>query len=168
MSKRILLIAAFALLAYGCAGKKNLIKPTETEQIKEQVQPETTIKDEAPIRFTDWANTQEIKTIHFDFDKSDLRQEDREILKNNAEFLKSNPDILVLVEGHTDERGTVEYNLALAQKRAAAVREYYGQLGVSLVRIGTISYGKEKPVDPNHTEEAWAKNRRAETKVRNK
>ena len=113
-----------------------------------------------------WQQTAQVRTIHFDYDRTDLRPADREILKANAEFLKSNTELSVLVEGHCDERGTTEYNLALGQKRAAAVRNYYGQLGVPLGRIGTISYGEEIPIDAAHTENAWAKNRRAETKVR--
>ena len=74
----------------------------------------------------------------------------RDALKENAEYLKNNGDLTILVEGHCDERGTFEYNLALGQKRAMAVRVYYISLGISPTRVGTISYGSEKPVEPGH------------------
>jgi peptidoglycan-associated lipoprotein len=94
-----------------------------------------------------------------------LEQEALDALKENASYLLNNADINVIVEGHCDERGTVEYNLSLGQKRAVKVKEYYVQLGVKANRVATISYGEEKPVDPRNNESAWAKNRRAETKI---
>jgi peptidoglycan-associated lipoprotein len=87
-------------------------------------------------------------------------------LIRNAEFLRANPDLEILIEGHCDERGTYEYNLALGKRRATAIKEYYGRLGISLGRIGTISYGEERPLDPRSNEQAWALNRRGVTKVR--
>jgi peptidoglycan-associated lipoprotein len=103
-----------------------------------------------------------LKTIYFDFDKSDLTVESLRILKENAYFLRNNTNIKIIIDGHTDNRGTIEYNLSLGQRRALKVKEYCVQLGISPNRIATISYGKENPVDKNNNESAWAKNRRAE------
>jgi peptidoglycan-associated lipoprotein len=102
-----------------------------------------------------------LKDIHFDFDKYDVRPEDAAILKENAALLAKAPNVRIQVEGHCDERGTIEYNLALGQRRANGARNFLISLGISENRISTISYGKERPLDPGHTEEAWAKNRRA-------
>lgn len=101
-----------------------------------------------------------LKDIHFDFDKYDIRPGDAEILKENAALLMKNPGVKIQVEGHCDERGTVEYNLALGERRANSAKRYLSSLGVKGDRISAISYGKEKPLDPGHNEEAWAKNRR--------
>jgi peptidoglycan-associated lipoprotein len=101
-----------------------------------------------------------LKDIHFEFDKYNIRPGDAEILKENAALLKKYPKVKVQIEGHCDERGTVEYNLALGERRANATKKYLVSLGVSADRISTISYGKERPLDPGHNEEAWAKNRR--------
>lgn len=102
-----------------------------------------------------------LKDIHFDFDKYDIRQADEVILKENAAFLKNNPKMKVQIEGHCDERGTVEYNLALGERRANNTKRYLVFLGIPSDRISAISYGKEKPLDQGHNEEAWGKNRRA-------
>ena len=99
--------------------------------------------------------------IHFDFDKSDIRADSREILQKNADWLQNNPDIKIQIEGHCDERGTAEYNLALGERRAMSTKKYLISLGMSADRIYTISYGEELPIDPNHSEDAWSKNRRA-------
>src|SRR5512136_2010248 len=101
-----------------------------------------------------------LKDVHFDFDKYDIRRVDEAILKENAAFLKNNPKMKIQIEGHCDERGTVEYNLALGERRANSVKRYLSSLGLTGDRISTISYGKEKPLDQGHNEEAWAKNRR--------
>jgi len=102
-----------------------------------------------------------LKDINFDFDKYNIRPGDAEILKGNAEWFKANPGKKMRVEGNCDERGTVEYNLALGQKRADAAKAYIVNLGVDGKALETVSYGKERPVDPAHNEAAWAKNRRA-------
>jgi peptidoglycan-associated lipoprotein len=104
-----------------------------------------------------------LKDIHFDFDKYDIRPEDVAILKENADLLKKYQKVKIQIEGHCDERGTSEYNLALGERRANSTKNYLMTLGVSPERISTISYGEEKPLDPGHSEEAWAKNRRAHT-----
>jgi peptidoglycan-associated lipoprotein len=102
-----------------------------------------------------------LKDIHFDFDKYDIRPADAAILKGNADLLKKYHNVKVQIEGHCDERGTVEYNLALGERRANSTRNYLVSIGVSPERVSTISYGKERPLDPSHNEAAWTKNRRA-------
>lgn len=102
-----------------------------------------------------------LKDINFDFDRYNVRPGDTAILKKDAEWFKANTKTRVKIEGHCDERGTVEYNLALGQKRADATKNYLLSLGIDGKLIDTVSYGKEKPLDTKHNEEAWAKNRRA-------
>jgi len=102
-----------------------------------------------------------LKDVHFDFDKYDVRPGDTEILKENAALLKRYPKVKIQIEGHCDERGTIEYNLALGERRANSTKKYLLSLGIPADRISTISYGEERPLDPGHNEEAWAKNRRA-------
>ena len=109
-----------------------------------------------------------LKDIHFDFDKYDIRPGDAEILKENAALLTKYPTVKIQIEGHCDERGTIEYNLALGERRANSTKKYLISLGISPGRISTISYGKEKPLGPGHNEEAWAKNRRAHTIILSK
>jgi len=98
--------------------------------------------------------------IHFDYDKAELREGDRQILARNAETLKKFDFLKIKVEGHCDERGSVEYNLALGQRRATAAHDYLVSLGVAADRLQTVSYGKEIPLCQESTEECWARNRR--------
>ena len=102
-----------------------------------------------------------IKDINFDFDKYNISPKDAEILKENSALLIKYPAMNFQIEGHCDERGTDEYNLALAERRANSTMKYLISLGIEPSRISTISYGEERPLDPDHNEEAWAKNRRA-------
>lgn len=104
-------------------------------------------------------------TIHFDFDQSDLRADDRSILDTKVPILQANPGVTIRVAGHTDERGSDEYNLALGQRRAAAVKAYLVQHGIADGRIETISYGEEHPVAQGSDESAWSQNRRAEFEI---
>lgn len=106
--------------------------------------------------------------IHFDFDKSDIREGDRQILTKNADVLKKYDFLKVRVEGHCDERGSVEYNLALGERRAKAAYDYLVTLGVPAGRLKTVSYGKEVPLCQEHGEECWARNRRAHFTVEGK
>jgi len=106
-----------------------------------------------------------LKPIYFDFDKSNIRPEFQPVLEGISGWLAARPERQLLIEGHCDERGTDEYNLALGERRALSVRRYLVALGVAVERLHTISYGEEKPADPGHDEAAWAKNRRAEFKV---
>lgn len=105
---------------------------------------------------------QVLKPVHFDFDKYDLQAEAIRTLGGNAAAIKEHNQFNVRVEGHCDERGTVEYNLALGEKRARAARDYLVSLGVEARRLRVVSYGKERPADARHNETAWAMNRRAE------
>jgi len=102
-----------------------------------------------------------LRDIFFDFDKYDIRSGDKGTLDENAKWLKSNTGALLLIEGHTDERGTNEYNLALGERRAKATRDYLVSVGIDAGRITVISYGEERPVCTDKTEACWAKNRRA-------
>ena len=103
----------------------------------------------------------DVVDIHFDFDKYAIRPRDAEILDANARWLRANADALVLIEGHCDERGTGEYNLALGDRRAKAALDYLVAQGIAAARMVTISYGKERPQCTGHNEACWAKNRRA-------
>ncbi len=109
-----------------------------------------------------------LKDIYFGYDKYEIRREDEEILKENAAFLKKNPKMKIQIEGHCDDRGTAEYNLALGERRANHTKKYLVSLGIASDRISTISYGEERPLDPSNNEEAWAKNRRAHIVVLSK
>jgi len=102
-----------------------------------------------------------IKDIHFDFDKYNISPKDAEILNENSALLMKYPTMNFQVEGHCDERGTDEYNLALGERRANSTKKYLISLGIEASRISTISYGEERPLDPENSEEAWTKNRRA-------
>ena len=99
--------------------------------------------------------------VFFDADQSVIREDGRQTLNRQAEWLKKYTQYRITVEGHCDERGTAEYNLALGERRAVSVKTYLVSLGIAPDRIRTVSYGKEFPFDPGHNEEAWAKNRRA-------
>ncbi len=105
-----------------------------------------------------------LQTVHFDFDSSTLGPEARETLERNAELLKEASRLRALIEGHCCEIGTEEYNLALGQRRANAVRKYLIELGIDPNRLNTISYGELRPSDPRHFEDAYKKNRRGEFK----
>jgi peptidoglycan-associated lipoprotein len=105
--------------------------------------------------------TPNLRDVFFDFDKYDIRPEDAKTLDTNANWLKSNPNQLVLIEGHCDERGTNEYNLALGERRAKAAMNYLVSQGVQASRITIISYGEERPTCSERNEACWAKNRRA-------
>jgi peptidoglycan-associated lipoprotein len=113
-----------------------------------------------PPRPSEFTATANLKDVFFDFDKYDIRPNDAKMLDTNAAWLKSNDD-LVLIEGHCDERGTNEYNLALGERRAKATMNYLVAQGVQASRITIISYGKERPTCTEHSEACWAQNRRA-------
>jgi peptidoglycan-associated lipoprotein len=107
-----------------------------------------------------------LKTIHFDYDKADIKSNDRALLQGIADFMKAFPTAKVEVEGHCDERGTNEYNLALGNKRAAGALAYLKTLGVDEARFTTISYGKERPLCTEAKEACWSQNRRGEFKLK--
>ena len=105
----------------------------------------------------------ELKVVHFNYDSDLLDEAARETLKGNADYLKTHGEMKIQVAGNCDQRGTVAYNLALGQRRAAAVRSYYDALGVAKARVATISYGREKPICTAANESCWERNRRAAT-----
>lgn len=124
--------------------------------------PESTARP-APKEF---AAAAELKTIYFDFDKSDIRSNAAAVLDANALWLREHSDLMLIIEGHCDERGTNEYNLALGERRAKAAREYLVSRGVQADRISTVSYGEERPICMEKNEACWKQNRRAEFLVR--
>ena len=121
----------------------------------------TTAAPTARPAVRDFAAVPELQDIYFDFDKYDIRPADTRILDANAAWLKSNPNHLVLIEGHADERGTNEYNLALGERRAKSTMNYLVSQGVQANRITIISYGEERPTCTEKSEGCWAKNRRS-------
>jgi peptidoglycan-associated lipoprotein len=121
-----------------------------------------------PPRPSEFKATESLKDIHFDFDKYEIRPEDARILDADAAWLKSRPNDLMLIEGHCDERGTSEYNLALGERRAKAAMTYLVGQGIQAQRITLISYGKEQTVCSTHDEACWALNRRAHFLVKSR
>ncbi len=103
-----------------------------------------------------------LNRIHFDFDKSDIKSDAKKTLDDNASWLKKNKDTKITIEGHCDERGTEEYNIALGHRRANAAKSYLVSLGIESKRMTSKSYGEEKPLETCHNESCWWKNRRAE------
>ncbi len=124
--------------------------------------PVVTPPPAAPAPPKEYMANENVKTIHFDFDKSVIRPGDAKILDANAKWLTANANYLLLIEGHCDERGTNEYNLALGDRRAKAAMNYLVAQGIQANRITTISYGEERPVCTEKTEACWAQNRRAQ------
>lgn len=137
--------------------------PAPPEPVKEPalVPPEPVTEDTMSSRSLDDLNRDSpLKPLFFGYDSSELSAEGQKVLDENAEVLKKYPSWVITIEGHCDERGTAEYNLALGERRAVAARTYLVSLGVPAERLKTVSYGKEFPFDPGHNEAAWAKNRR--------
>ena len=103
--------------------------------------------------------------INFEYDQAVIRSADQGTLDRKATILGANPNVKVQISGHADERGSDEYNLALGNRRATAAKQYLVSHGIDASRVETVSYGEERPIDPGHNEEAWAKNRRDETEI---
>jgi len=150
-------------LAPGCSSRKKVtpeanVPPPETESTA----PAPPEREEAPPPVE--TNTSErlaLEDAFFDFDDYSLRQDAKSALEKDGKFLEKNSSSKVVIEGHCDERGSVEYNLALGEKRARAAKDYLVSYGIPTNRLTTISYGKERPFDTGHDEDAWSKNRRA-------
>ncbi len=177
--KALLIIGLISLLSLSCGvlSKKERVSTIPISQ-PEQVTSEIERKAEAPEQAPPVTGEEAarrirplpalhemagmLKTIYFDYDKSSIRSDQRPGLDQNVEFLLINPDINVLLEGHCDERGTVEYNFALGGRRATSVKDYMIKKGIVERRLATLSKGEEEPVVPGHNEEAWTKNRRVE------
>ncbi|PLY00033.1 MAG: peptidoglycan-associated lipoprotein [Desulfuromonas sp.] len=160
----VLIVALASLLATGCA-----MTPAQQEQDTTTSSQQTQSTDTNTGAVTEEKVVEEVTytvsdltRVHFDFDSYVLKPKARRTLAQNAEVLKALSGLKVRIEGHCDERGSDEYNLALGERRAQAAMNYMATLGVPASRMSTISYGEEKPLDPGHDEEAWAKNRRAE------
>lgn len=174
----LLVILAMSLfITAGCGKKKVTTEPPAPVEVKddtdwtpppppppaEPVVDEEALAAEAATRAKNEA-VEELKsvTIGFAFDSYDLTEEAREVLSLKANIMRKYDDVAVVIEGHCDERGTEEYNLALGERRARAAYQHLVILGVDPVRMSIVSFGEERPIDPAHNETAWEKNRRAE------
>lgn len=120
-----------------------------------------TVKTPEELRIERYTELRKRHILFFDFDKSTIKGEFTELLSAHADYLVKNPGVKVKIEGHADELGTPEYNIALGERRAKAVSKYLVSLGVTPAQITTVSYGEEMPLELAHNEAAWAKNRRA-------
>ena len=176
--KKILLASVMLLMLSACGGQavrdESAAAPNQTEQSAAQAgsvstpaaAAETTLAGQnysvsyEKGAINDPGNILSQKTIYFDFDSSELKPEYLDLVKYHGKYLALNPDVHVRLEGHTDERGSREYNIALADRRAQSVKRLMLFQGVRDDQITIISYGEEKPADPGHNEQAWAKNRR--------
>jgi peptidoglycan-associated lipoprotein len=176
----VLFVLTLALLIAGCAEKK-VVKPAQPETSLQQppvspqesekkgsLKPEERISEQQLAKIQTKEEQSKYKEesglfedIRFDFDKYDIRADAKPVLQKISSWLLKNTSAKLSVEGHCDDRGTSEYNLALGDRRAKAVRDYLVALGIASDRIETVSYGKEKPLCTEKTEECWAKNRRA-------
>jgi peptidoglycan-associated lipoprotein len=137
--------------------------PRPPEPVPEPVvPPEPKIEDPLKVSDIDKINQNSpFQPVFFAYDSIEIDTAGQQVLNSNAGILKKYPEWVITIEGHADERGTAEYNLALGTRRAAAARDYLVSLGIPGDRLRTVSYGKEFPFDPTHTESAWSKNRRA-------
>ena len=164
------------MIITGCAQRKVVQTPEQQAgQAAESAQKPAAAKDlskesiteqelggarKAASQYTAKELASKIQDIHFDFDRYDIRDDAKPALKEISDVLAKNTKAKVVVEGHCDERGTVEYNLALGDRRASSAKAYLVSLGIPSGRIDTVSYGKEKPVCSDNTEECWTRNRR--------
>jgi peptidoglycan-associated lipoprotein len=167
---RITLIGISSVCFISCSTAKPAPKPQELAE-QPKAPPDTKCLVKAPVSQSSsleqlqqgeplgTSASSPLKDIYFDFDRYDLRADARETLKADAEWLKQNPAGSVQIEGHCDERGTAEYNLALGAKRAQTAKDYLTTLGIAAQRLSTISYGQELPVCTEHNEDCWQKNR---------
>lgn len=135
----------------GCAGKK---------KAQDEVVPNSVNADENAMGDSDSGKAGGLKTVRFPYDSFVLTNEAKGVLNDNIAILKAKPNLNVQIEGHCDERGGIQYNIALGEKRANAVKKFIVDAGISGNRVSTISFGKERPINPGHDEAAWAENRR--------
>jgi peptidoglycan-associated lipoprotein len=174
----LLLVIPALMLAASCAKKEVKSEPAVTPAAKEEAKAMTAeeraraqeerrlreerLREQAMDR-KELAERERFlnEDIHFDFDKSSLLPEAKEMLRRKAKWLKAHHDVSAVIEGHCDERGTNEYNMALGDRRTRSAKSFLVDMGIARGRLTTISYGEERPVDPQHNEKAWAKNRRA-------
>jgi peptidoglycan-associated lipoprotein len=156
-------VFAFGLLP-GCA-KQEPEPVVDTTPPPPEPEPEPTPEPTPPPPPDPNIWKREINDVFFDFDKYELRADARAILQTNARLFKDNSNWTLVLEGHADERGTEDYNLALGERRASMVLEYMTDLGVAASRIKTLSYGEERPFTQGSTESAWAQNRRVHFRI---
>ena len=172
----LLVVAAVTFLTAGCAKKATPVSGAETQvgasgptadeiRAREEEERRRRIAESQLASRPVTSGAQVLDTIYFEFDQATLSDLSKDTLVRNSDWLRSNPDVRVQVEGNADERGTPEYNLALGERRAEAVKSYLASLGIDRGRLVTISYGEERPADPGHGEDAWALNRRVEFKA---
>ncbi len=151
----VLVVTVPLIMAVGCAKKARPAMPAEEPMVTE---PEPVPEPEVPVEVIEPLI---LEDVNFDFDKYNIRPDARSILLGHGGTLQGNEDVTVLIEGHCDERGTNEYNMALGERRARSTRDFLVSYGVDGTRLSIISYGEERPLDLGHDEDAWAKNRRA-------
>lgn len=160
-------VCLVVLIASSCAPKRKA-KPAQDPSAKPGADGAPLAgqeAQEASARGVDFKSDSQLAVVTFDYDSSTLGDEARAALARNAELMKFDPKATFQVAGHCDERGTIEYNLALGQRRAREVREYYRRLGIDGRRVSTISYGNERLPCAQSTEDCWRASRRAETLV---
>jgi peptidoglycan-associated lipoprotein len=163
-------VVATLLILASCGSKEEVAPPIEEPVTEEPTdyQIEALKGEDIPLferpseaTFEEPTDTATFRDINFEFDKYRITEEARPVLDGIARWMNDRADAELLVEGHCDERGTEEYNLALGEQRALSARRYLVSLGVAPERVHTVSYGESRPVDPRHNEAAWARNRRA-------
>jgi peptidoglycan-associated lipoprotein len=166
MKKFLSLILLGSLLLAGCAKNATVDQPTVTDPAANTATapPQTTATSDtkAPAETKAVAAADSMQKIFFDFDSYLLTPASKDALQKNAGILQAQPEVRVIIEGHTDERGSSNYNLALGEKRAQAARAYLQTLGITAERIKVVSYGEEQPAMTGADESAWSQNRRAE------
>ncbi|HUF49757.1 MAG TPA: peptidoglycan-associated lipoprotein Pal [Longimicrobiales bacterium] len=149
-------------------------EPTQTPTTVPQTQPQTSTPTVTPVSNNDEANRLEElrrltaileQIVHFDYDESTIRTDAQELLAAKVPVLRANPTIRIRIEGHADERGSVEYNLALGMRRANAVRDYLADFGIDPARFDIVSFGEDRPLSTGTSESSWSQNRRAEFRV---
>lgn len=155
VSALILSAAVVSLLGTSCSHKA--VKPDEDRSSASVLSNDLGSSDDG--------NAFGLKTVHFGFDSNLLDKEAKSLLKEDAKILNGNPQVRIQIEGYCDNRGGIQYNIALGERRAQSVKHFLQDVGVAEARLTTISFGKEKPLDPADTEEAYVKNRRANLAV---
>ena len=169
MFQRLLAMCAVAFLFTACETASNVAGDSASDRSSSSATAAGTASSSASSSTTETQMSDAEKlaqvgnTVYFGFDSSELAGEAQATLDRQAAFLNVNPTMVVIIEGHADERGTREYNLALGDRRAVAVRDYLLAKGLNAARVRTVSYGKERPAVSGSNEESWAKNRRAAT-----
>ncbi len=157
-------VATASLALAGCAKKApEVLPPTPVDTSADNGGYDNMSGAVVPGSQADFVARVSSDTVYFDTDRYDIDGEDRSVLMSQAEWLRQYPNVRVTLEGHTDERGTRDYNIALGERRANSAKNYLASLGIDPSRISTVSYGKERPVALGSNESAWAQNRRAVT-----